>query len=43
MYKGGLLVILVNLLLKLVVGFGLWRMAMNYRERSSQAIREEVN
>ena len=31
MSKGGLLVILVNLLLKLIVGFGLWRMAMNYR------------
>ena len=31
MSKGGLLVILINLLLKLIVGFGLWRMAMKYR------------
>ena len=31
MSKGGLLIILINLLLKLIVGFGLWRMAMKYR------------
>ena len=31
MSKGGLLVILINLLLKLIIGFGLWRMAMKYR------------
>ena len=43
MSKGGLLVILVNLLLKLIVGFGLWRMAMNYRAVNNNNNAEDIS
>lgn len=35
MEKGGLIFVLINVLLKLPIGFGLWRMAMNSRDYSS--------
>ena len=43
MSKGGLLVILVNLLLKLIVGFGLWKMAMNYRAVNNNNNAEDIS
>ena len=43
MVKLGLLVLLGNIILKLIVGFGLWRMAMNYRDESNNPINEDIS
>ena len=42
MYKIGLLVILINILLKVIVGFGLLRMAKNWRE-ANNANNEDIS
>ena len=44
MFKGGLLFVLINIVLKLIVGFGLWKMAIFYKNSSKpQLVVEEMN
>ena len=38
MFKFGLLFVLINIVLKLIVGFGLWKMAIFYRASNNQQI-----
>lgn len=40
MAKSGLLVLLANIILKLIVGLGLWRMAMAYN--ASNSVNQEI-
>ena len=44
MFKIGLLFVLINIVLKLIVGFGLWRMAMFYRAsiNNQQMVVDEI-
>ena len=43
MFKGGLLFVLINIVLKLIVGFGLWKMAIIYRSSNNpQLVVEEI-
>ena len=44
MFKLGLLFVLINIVLKLIVGFGLWKMAIIYKASNNpQIVVEEIH